>query len=190
VTTPKLPPPPRQRPEQVRVALAVHLEGLAVGGHELDPLDRVDGEPELAAQPADPAAQGDAANADARAVAERDDQAVDRGGGGQPAGGGSRLDPGGPSGRVDLDGPHRRQVDQQPALGAAVAGQAVTAAADRDLEAGAGGELQRPGDVPGVGRPDDQRRVEVAEQVVAPPGVVVAGVAGAEDRAHARLTPR
>jgi hypothetical protein len=28
------------------------------------------------------------------------------------------------------------------------------------------------------------------EQVVAPPGVVVAAVAGAEELAHARLTPR
>jgi hypothetical protein len=178
------------RPEEVRVMLGVDLEDLAVGGHQLDALDRVDGEPELAAQPADPAAQGDAAHADVRAVAERHDQAVGRGGFGQLAGGDPRLHPGDPRGRVDLDGPHGGQVDQQPALGAAVAGQAVPAAADRDLEAGAGGELQRPGDVPAVDRPDDHRRAEIVEEVVAPSGVVVAGVARAETLPHARLTPR
>jgi hypothetical protein len=78
----------------------------------------------------------------------------------------------------------------------------VAPAADRDLETGAGGELQRSGDVVGDARPDDHRRTAVVEAVVAAPGVVVAGIAGEEDLpvqptgqpaqgvAHPRFTPR
>jgi hypothetical protein len=81
---------------------------------------------------------------------------------------------------VDVDGLHRRQVDQHAALGGSIAGQAVTPAADRHLKTGAGGELQRPGYVVSNGRPDDDRRAMIVEAVVAPPRVIVVVVVGEE----------
>jgi hypothetical protein len=70
-----------------------------------------------------PPAKGDATHTDGRAIAEWDDQAVLPGGGGQLAGGRPGFDPSDPRRGVDVDGVHRRQVDQCAALGSAIAGQ-------------------------------------------------------------------
>ena len=57
-------------PEQVRMVVRVHLEHLAVGGHELDGQQVVDGQAVLPGQVADAATQGDAADAHRPGVAE------------------------------------------------------------------------------------------------------------------------
>ena len=61
---------------------------------------------------------------------------------------------------------HRRQVEDDPALGRAVAGHAVAAAPDGELEPGLGRERHGPGDVGGVCRLDDEGRVAVEAGVV------------------------
>ena len=52
-------------------------------------------------------------------------------------------------------------VEDDPALDRAVAGAAVAAGADRQLEAGLAGERDHLGDVVGVGDPDDDARAGV-----------------------------
>ena len=76
VTTPKLPPPPRIAQNRSGSGVGVHLEGFAVGRDDLGRQERVDREPELAHEVADPAAHRDPADPDRSGVAEADGQAV------------------------------------------------------------------------------------------------------------------
>ena len=92
------------------------------------------------------------------------------------------LGPGQPTLGVDVQALHRAEVEDDPALGRAVAGQAVAAAADRQLEAGLAGEDDGPRDVAGVGRLDDQRRATVDLREVDLAGVVVGRRPRADDR--------
>ena len=62
----------------------------------------------------------------------------------------------------------------------AVAGDAVPAAADGQLQPGLGGERDHLGDVGGVGGPDDGRRPAVEPAVEQRSGLVVAGVVGGD----------
>jgi hypothetical protein len=75
VAIPKLPPPPRSPPQQLRLVLGVDPQPLAVGGDQVDGQQVVDGLPVPAHRVAQPAAQGEPADA---GVAD------DPAGGGQP----------------------------------------------------------------------------------------------------------
>ena len=89
----------------------------------------------------------------------------------------------GPRLRVDVDAPHLRQVDHQPAVGHGPAGDVVAAAAHRHLQPALAAEQHGLRD---VGRPPaarDDRRPLVDEAVVDPAGLVVARLAGAEQPA-------
>ena len=125
-----------------------------------------------------PPPEGDPADADRAGVAEPGGQPVlaDRGGVG--AGGQAGLGPGGAAFGVEVQGIHGRQVEHDPALGGAVAGVAVAAAADGQLQPALGGQGHHPGDLGGVGRPGDGRRAAVQAAVEQRPRLVVAGVAG------------
>ena len=64
--------------------------------------------------------------------------------------------PPGPLGGVDLQRLELRQVDHDPAVADAVAGAAVPAAADGQLQPALGRERGHLGDLGGVGGPDDR----------------------------------
>ena len=153
-------------PEQVGVRLVVDLQQPAVGGHQLGREQAVDGQAVLAHQEPDAATKGDPADAHRSGVPEAGDQPVGAGRGGELAGCQARLGPGGPLLRVDLQSLHAGKVEDDAAVGAAVAGGAVPAAAHRQLEAAVAGEGDDPGDLGGVGGADDHGRVEPLEPAV------------------------
>ena len=62
---------------------------------------------------------------------------------------------------VDVQALHGAEVEDDAAVARAVAGDAVRAAADRQLEAGVAREEHRPDDVRRAGGPDDQRGVPI-----------------------------
>ena len=87
------------------------------------------------------------------------------------------LGPGRPALQVDVEGV-LGQVEHDPAVADAVAGQAVAAAAHGQLGPGLGGQGDYPSDLLGAGGPDDGRRAAVPLAVEDLAGLVVAGVAG------------
>ena len=94
VATPKLPPPPRIAQKRSGWCVGVDVQQLAVGGHDLGGEQAVDGQPVLADQVADAAAQRDAADADRAGVAEADGEAMRADGGRELGGGQAGLGPG------------------------------------------------------------------------------------------------
>ena len=74
-------------------------------------------------------------------------------------GGQAGLRPGQAPVGVDVETLHRAEVEDDPAVVGAVAGQAVAATADRQLEPGLAGQRDGPRDVGGIGGTDDERRV-------------------------------
>jgi len=162
------------------VSLGVGSQQLAVGGDDLGGQQVVDGQAVLADQVADPTAQGEAADPDRAGVAEPGGQPI----GPRPsrvvAGGQARLGPSGPLGGVDVQRPQLGEVEDDAAVGGAVAADAVAAAADGQLQPGLAGQGHDPGDLGGVGGPDDDRRVEVESAVEHGAGLVVVGVAGCD----------
>ena|SRR5215831_12147033 len=76
VTTPAQPPPPADRPEQVRLVVRAGADEASVRGHEFGCGDAVGGQPAAAGQPAHPAAEGIAGHADVRGGARERGQAV------------------------------------------------------------------------------------------------------------------
>jgi hypothetical protein len=161
---------------------------LAVGGDQLGGEQVVDGEAVLSDQVADAAAQGDAADPDRGGVAEPGRQPVGPRRGAVLAGGEAGLGPGGAPPRVDVEGVEVGQVQQDAAVGAAVADGAVAAAADRQLQAAVAGQVDDLGDPGGVDRPHDHRRVAVEAAVEDASGLVVAFHRRA--RAPGRGSPR
>ena len=79
--------------------------------------------------------------------------------------------------RVDRDGLHRREVEDDPAVAGGEPGDAVRAAAYRERQALAAGELHRLDHVGGAGAADDQRRMLVVRGVPDRTCLVVVAVA-------------
>jgi hypothetical protein len=127
VTTPKLPPPPRKRPEEVGLVVPVGAHPAAVGGHELDRVDAVRREPVRAAEPAEPAAERVADDADVGRGARQRRQAVAGGRIDELERADARVHPGDPRPGVDLDPAHALGLDEddvveRPERGGVVAG--------------------------------------------------------------------
>jgi hypothetical protein len=97
------------------------------------------------------------------------------------AGGQARLGPCGAALRVDVERPHVREVEHDPTVGDAVALDAVTAAPDRELQAGIAHLRDDAGDVRSVRDPHDRGRPPVDPAVEDGPGAVVILVAGRDD---------
>jgi hypothetical protein len=169
-----------QRPEQLRMRLRVDLEDAAVGGDQFGGQQAVDGEAVLADQVADAAAQGEAADADRGGVAEPGRQPVGAHLGGVGPGGQAGLGPGGAPLGVEVEGGHGGQVQHDPAVGGAVAGEAVAAAADRQLQPAVAGQGDDLGDVAGGGGSHDGGGVLVEAAVEQLAGLVVGGVVGGD----------
>jgi hypothetical protein len=109
------------------MGLGVHPQNLAVGGHHRRRQQAVDGQAVPADQVADPAIQRQPADPHRGRVAQPGGQAV--GAGGQPG-----LDPGGALFGIDVERFHVGEVEHDAAVGEAVAGEAVAAAAGRQLQ--------------------------------------------------------
>ena len=167
-----------QGPEQVRVIARRRHHDLALGGDHFGLDEIVDGEPVLAHEPAEAAAQADAADAGV---------ANDAAGGSQTvrlclvvdiSPQGTALDESRALDRIDRDGAHHRQVDHDPVVAHRGAGDAVTPAANGDLEIVVAGEAHRCGHVGGAPTAGNQLRSSVDGAVPYGSGVVVVVVAG------------
>ena len=99
------------------------------------------------------------------------------------AGGQAGLGPGDAAVGIDVEALHRAEVEDDPAVVGAVAGEAVATAANRQGEAGLASQDDGPGDVGGIGRADDERGAPVVDRAVDLAGDVVVGAAGQDDRA-------
>ena len=132
--------PAADRPEEVRMRLGIRAHQPAVRGHDLGSQQVVDRQAVLADEISDPAAQREPANADRAGIAEPGRQAVGCRRVGVLAGSQARLGPGGASFGIDLERAHVREVEHDAPIGDAVAGQAVAAAADGQLQPGFAGQ--------------------------------------------------
>ena len=124
------------RPEQVGMRLGVHAKELAVGGYHVRGEQAVDREPVLADEISDASAEREPADPDRTGVAERCREPVLGGGGRVSTGGQAAAGPRRAALVVDLQPVEVAEVEHDPTLGRAVAGDAVAAAPDRELEAG------------------------------------------------------
>ena len=167
-----------QRPEQVGVIAGRRPQDLALGGDHLGLHEIVDSEAVLAHQPADAAAEAEAADAGV---------AHDAAGGSQTvrlclvvdiSPQGTALDEGRAPDRIDRNGAHRRQVDHDPVVAHRGAGDVVTAASYGDLEIAVAGEAHRCGHVGGAAAAGNQPRSSVDGAVPNGSGVVVVVVVG------------
>ena len=123
-----------QRPEQVGVIVGRCPNDVALGGDHLGLHEVVDGEPVLAHQPADAAAQAEAADAGVAHDAARGGQTVGLCLVVDVAPQGATLDEGGALDGIDRDGAHRREVDDDAVVAHCGAGHVVASASYGDLE--------------------------------------------------------
>jgi hypothetical protein len=166
-----------QRPEEVGVLVGAGVHELPVRGDDVGADQAVAGEAAAPEQPADTAAEGEPGDPGRRhqPTGEREPELLRLVVEVAPQATGLRDDP--PSCRVDPDPPHRRQVEDQSAVGGGEAGDAVPAAAQCQREPLTAGELDPADHVGDAGAADHQSRPPVVCPVPDRPGfvVVVAG---------------
>ena len=169
------------RPEQVRVVLGVDAEQLAVRGHDLGGQQVVDREAVFADEVAHATAKRDPADPDRAGVAEPGREAVGIGRDRVRGRGQARLGPCGPALHVDLERLHVPEVEHDPAVGRAVPGVAVAAAADGELRSALASERDDSRDIVGIRDPHDRRRALVRPAVEGRSRRVVRGVVRTDD---------
>ena len=164
----------------------VAVDDAAVGEHHPCGDELVAGQPVLAAEDPQPAAEHEAGDPDRRAAARRDRHAVrierviDVA---EPCAGADRRHP-----VADRHAVDRGDVDQHP-LGRGAAGEAVPAGAHRQLESAAAGGRDRLGHVGGRRAARDRLRPEVVEEPERRPATAsYPSVPGTQD-AHAEPSP-
>jgi hypothetical protein len=167
-----------QGPEQVGVIVGRYPDDVALGGDDLGLDEIVDGEPVLAHEPADAAAQAEAPNPGVAHDAAGGRQTVCLGLVVDVAPQGTALDEGRALDRIDRDGAHRRQVDHDPAVAHCGTGDAVTSAANGDLEIAIAAKTHRCGHIGGAAAAGDQPRSSVDGAVPHGSGLVVVVVVG------------
>ena len=178
---------PTDCPEQVRLVLGVHAPQLSIGRHDLGGEDVVDRQPVEAAEVADAAAHGDAADPDRAGVPEAGRETVLDGFGGILPSGQAGLGPGGPVRGVDLEALHVAEIDDDAAVDRAVAGRAVAAAPNGQLDAVIARVVDDGRDVVGVRHADDRRWAAIGGNGDEDrPGRVVVLVVRADDAAADR----
>ena len=133
-TMPKLPPPPRTAPEQIRILLGAGVSKLSVGRHQVDRFEVVDRHAESADEATETAAGSQAAHAGVRYRAERRHESVRHALVIHFAEQRAALDPGAPRARIHADSTEFRQVDLHSAVAAGLARCAVAAALHRDQQ--------------------------------------------------------
>ena len=163
---PEVPAAAAQAPEQIGVLALGGGEGAAVRGDHARREEVVRGQAVPGHQPAEPAAQRQPGDAGRRDDAAGDGEAVELRLAVQLAPAHARLHARRTGGRVDVDALQWREVDRDAALADAPAGDAVTAPANRDLQARLAGEVDGGDDVGLAVAPRDQRGAPVDEAVV------------------------
>jgi hypothetical protein len=123
----------------------VGVQQLPVGGHQLGGQQVVDRQAVFAGQVPDAAAEREPADADRGGVAESGGQPVGARRRGVGTGGQAGLGPRGAVVGFDVQSPQVHEVQDDAPLGAAVAGQAVATAAERQLEPALAGQHHRLG---------------------------------------------
>ena len=131
---PEVPAGTADAPEQVRLLGLARPDEPAVGGHELDGAQVVDGQPEAALEPPDAATEGQPGDAGVTDDADRADEPVRLGRDVKLAEQRAAVHPGGARRRIDRHAAHPRQVDDEAAVAGRVPGRAVAAGADGQLE--------------------------------------------------------
>ena len=150
-----------QRPEQVGVVVGRRPHDVACRGDHLGLDEVVDGEPVLAHEPPDAAAQAEASDAGVAHDAARGGQTVGLGLVVDVAPQGTTLDVGRAFDGIDRHGAHRREVDDDPVVAHCGAGDVVASASYGDLEVAVAGEAHRCGHVGGALAAGDQPRSSV-----------------------------
>ena len=179
-----------QRPEQLRVLPRRDAQDFRVGGDDLCGEQVVAAQPEHAVQPADPAAQRDAAHADRGHVGTGHGQARRLGGLVHHAPGRAAADGGHAPVWVDSHRGHRGQVEHQCAVGDGPAGVIVPAAADADRQPQVGGEPDRRLDIGHRHRLGDERGPVIVAGIPHLPRGVVLFLSGQHDTpGQARAQP-
>ena len=159
MATPKFPPPPRSAQNSSACSCSL-TRRYSPGGDQVDGEQVVARETVQRREPAEPAAEGQTGHAGVRhrAAGRRQSEglrlAVDVGPEAPPA---TRTVE---RRRIDVDGPHRRQVDHQSAVGHGLAGHVVPAAAHRHEKVVLAGEPHRGHDVGGAGAAHDRPRAD------------------------------
>jgi hypothetical protein len=171
------------RPEQVGVRLGVDTQELALRRDDVGGEQVVDRETVGPDEVADTAAEGDPADPHRSRVAEPDREAVLGGRVRELGGGEAGLGPGRSGLGVDLDRLPPREVEDDPAVGHAVTGDAVAAAADRERQAALAGGGDDAGDVVVVRDANDDRRPTVEAAVEQSARPLVLGIARRDDLA-------
>ena len=156
---------PPQRPEQIGVVAFAGPQQLAVGRHHVGGQQIVDREPVLAAEPAETAAERQSGDSGRRVDAERRRPAERLRFAVEVAQRGTRRDARPPVHRVDPDGLHRRQIDEQAAVAHGVPGDVVAAAPNRQHEIVLAREPDRPDDVGSTQTADGECRSAVDHRV-------------------------
>ena len=174
---------PADRPEEVRMVVRIGRDQTTIGRHDLDGLQRVDGEAVLADEEADTAAERQAGDADGAGVAERGGKAVRRGRCRVLARGQAGLGPRRSSLGIDMEPLHAREIEHDPVIDSAVAGDAVAAAPHRELHARVPCQDHGPCHVARTGGLHDERGPAVIDRVVGVSGGVVVGAAGEDQLA-------
>ena len=170
-----------ERPEQVRVLAGIGMDEPAIGGDDIGRDEVVDAQAVATPEPADPATQGQAADAGVRDEAarrrepERLRRRID------VAPGRAALHPRATTFGVHPHAAHPGQVDHHAALPHGVTGDVVAAAADRDRQAVVAGERHGRHDIGLTARPDDHRRPPVDHRVPDRAGRVVPGIGRDQD---------
>ena len=176
-----------QAPEELGVLRLGCVDDPAVGGDDLRGEEVVAREPVLAHQPADPAAEREAADARGRDEAARCREPVRLGLVVDVAPDRAAADVRAPLGGVDQDAAHPGQVDHDPVVAGREAGDAVAAAPHRNRQVVAAREPDGGGHVRCARRLDDERGPFVVEAVPHRACLVVSLVLGSDDRAADRL---
>ena len=126
----------------------------------------------LSGEKTDATTEGDSADSDGTVVAEPHGESMLAEGTRQLTGGQPGLGPNGALFRVDMYPLHRRQIEDDPTVGAPVAGDAVAPTADSQLGSGITGNGHHVRDLVGVGGTDDHIRLAI-DAVVHRPRFVV-----------------
>jgi hypothetical protein len=172
-----------QRPEQIGMVVRRCPDDVAVGGDHLCLQEVVDGEAVLAHEPADTAAEAEAADARVAHDASGRRQSVGLGRAVDVAPQGTALDVGRACGGVDRHGAHRRKVDDDPVVAHRRAGHVVTSTPYRDLHVTVPREAHRRGDVGDPTASGDQPGSPVDHAVPHRSRAVVVSVPGGDELA-------
>lgn len=170
-----------QGPEELRVLALAGPDALAVGRDDLGGQEVVDRHPVRPAVMGVAAREREAGDSGLGDDAARDGEAVRLRGPVDVGPRAARLGADGPRARIDLDPPHRREVDDDAAVAGPCARDVVSASAHRDEQPRLAGERHCGRHVGLVGAACDERRPAVDHAVPDAPGLVVARIARLDD---------